>query len=102
MDYQLSDWGTTFNGSVTMYNTGSTAINGWTLKFSFPGPQTITNAWNAVTTQNGKDVTAVNPADYDTTIPAGGSLNFGFSATSTPGTNGVPAAFTLNDTTCTK
>lgn len=83
-----------------MYNTGTTAINGWTLKFAFPGPQVITNAWNAVTTQNGKQVTAVNPASYDTTIPAGGNLNFGFSATSVPGTNGAPSSFTLNGVAC--
>ncbi len=100
--YNLSDWGTTFNGDVTIYNTGSTAINGWTLVFSFPGNQTVTNAWNARTTQSGKQVTALNPTSYNTQIPAGGNVNFGFSGASTAGTNGVPATFTLNGTNCVK
>lgn len=97
--YDLADWGTTFNGGVTITNNGSTTINGWTIVFSFPGPQAVTNMWNAVYTQSGKQVTAKN-ASYNPTIAPGASLNFGFSGTSTPGTNGVPSSFVLNGTTC--
>jgi hypothetical protein len=100
--YGLSDWGTSFNADVTIKNTGSTAINGWKLVFSFPAAQTITQIWNAAEVQNGKQVTATNPATWNTTIAAGGSVNFGFSGSSVPGTNGVPAGFTLNGTACTK
>ncbi|WP_073809738.1 cellulose binding domain-containing protein [Kitasatospora sp. CB01950] len=98
--YGLSDWGSSFNGDVTVKNTGSSAVNGWQLVFSFPGGQQVTNMWNAVSAQSGKQVTATNPSGYNTVIPAGGSVNFGFSGSSTAGTNGVPAAFTLNGAAC--
>ncbi|MFF3601356.1 cellulose binding domain-containing protein [Kitasatospora indigofera] len=99
--YGLSDWGTSFNGDVTVKNTGSTAVNGWQLVFSFPGGQSVSQMWNARYAQSGRQVTATNPADYNTTIAAGSSVNFGFSGASVAGTNGVPQSFTLNGTTCT-
>ena len=99
--YGLSDWGSTFNGDVTVKNTGSTPVNGWQVAFAFPGEQKVTNMWNAVPVQTGKQVVASNPSGYNTVIAAGGSVNFGFSGTSSVGTNGVPASFTLNGQTCT-
>ena len=98
--YVLSDWGTSFNGDVTIKNTGSTPVNGWQLAFAFPGNQSVTTMWNAGYTQSGKQVTATNPSSYNTTIAAGSTVNFGFSASSVPGTNGAPASFTLNGRTC--
>ncbi|OPG13511.1 cellulose binding domain-containing protein [Microbispora sp. GKU 823] len=101
MTYRLSDWGSSFNADVTIKNGGATAINGWTLVFSFPGDQTINSVWNAKATQSGKRVTAVNES-WTGTIPAGGSVNFGLNGRSTTGTNGVPAQFTLNGAVCAK
>ncbi|WP_338492983.1 cellulose binding domain-containing protein [Streptomyces sp. SJL17-4] len=98
--YTLSDWGISFNGSVTIRNTGGTPVQGWQLAFTFPGDQRITQTWNAVPAQNGRAVTASNPSGYNATIAPGASVNFGFSGTSAEGTNGVPAAFTLNGKTC--
>ncbi|MGW2397023.1 cellulose binding domain-containing protein [Kitasatospora sp. NPDC001664] len=98
--YGLSDWGGSFNGDVTVKNTGGTSVNGWQLVFSFPGDQRVTAMWNAVSAQSGKQVTATNPGSYNTVIAAGASVNFGFSGTSTPGTNGVPSSFALNGETC--
>lgn len=48
----------------TITNTGSMAINGWNLQFSFPNGQTIIQLWNVSYTQNGSAVTisdAVHP-----------------------------------------
>jgi cellulase/cellobiase CelA1 len=98
--YVLNDWGAGFVATVTVTNGGSSAINGWTLRWSFAGNQTITNAWNSVTTRSGQAVTATN-ASWNGAIPAGGSVNFGFQATYS-GTNAVPASFTLNGATCTR
>ncbi|MFF5503961.1 cellulose binding domain-containing protein [Streptomyces roseolus] len=98
--YTLSDWGATFNGSVTIRNTGSTPVEGWQLVFAFPGDQRITQMWNAVPAQDGRTVTASNPSGYNVTIAPGADVDFGFSGTSVAGTNGAPAAFTLNGKTC--
>jgi Cellulose binding domain len=80
-------------------NTGGSAVNGWTLTWSFPGNQQITNMWNAVPTQTSQSVSA-RDATWNRTIAAGGTAAFGFQATYS-GTNARPSAFTLNGTTCT-
>ena len=98
--YVLSDWGSSFNGDVTIKNTGSTPVNGWQLVFAFPGNQSVTQMWNAGYVQSGKQVTATNPSSYNTSIAAGSTVNFGFSATSVAGTNGAPASFVLNGRVC--
>ncbi|MEU3460349.1 cellulase family glycosylhydrolase [Streptomyces sp. NPDC006733] len=99
VNYRLSDWGSTFNGDVTIRNTGTAAINGWALDFAFRGDQRLNSVWNAIGTQSGKNVHAVN-AEWTRTIPAGGSVSFGFNGSSSVGTNGVPTAFILNGTAC--
>lgn len=100
VSYVLHDWGATFNADVTIRNRGTSPLNGWTLTFTFAGNQTINNMWNGIPTQTGRQVTVRN-ASWNPTIPAGGTVNFGFSGTSTSA-NGVPATFTLNGSTCTK
>ncbi|MER7833046.1 cellulase family glycosylhydrolase [Streptomyces sp. NPDC095602] len=98
--YRLQDWGTGFNADVTVHNTGTRPIQGWRLDFAFPGGQTVTSAWNAKVVQEGSQVRATHEP-WTETIPAGGSVSFGLSASSTGG-NGVPAAFILNGATCAK
>jgi cellulase/cellobiase CelA1 len=98
--YSLNDWGSGFVGTVTITNGSSAAISTWKLQWTFGGNQNITSYWNAAVTQSGQAVTATNPS-YGATIPAGGSLQFGFQGTYS-GTNAVPAQFTLNGTACAK
>ncbi len=93
-----SQWPGGFTANVVINNTGTSTINGWTLKFSFPGDQRITNAWNATTTQSGTAVTAVN-LSYNATITPGGNTSFGFQGTWT-NSDAPPTSFTLNGATC--
>jgi len=94
-----NDWGSGATVDVKIINNTTTAVNGWTLAFTFPGNQTITNMWNAAYTQNGASVT-VKDAGYNAGIPAnGGSVNFGFNLNYS-GTNAKPLSFTLNGTAC--
>ena len=73
-----NDWGSGATVDVKVINNTTTAVDGWTLAWTFPGNQTITNAWNSAYTQNGAAVT-VKDAGYNANIPAnGGSVNFGF------------------------
>ncbi|HYH03259.1 MAG TPA: carbohydrate-binding domain-containing protein, partial [Bacillota bacterium] len=94
-----NDWGTGANVNVTFKNNGTSAISGWTLAWQFSGNQKITNLWNGSFTQSGTSVSVSN-MPYNATIPAGGSVSFGFGMTYS-GTNSKPASFTLNGSTST-
>jgi O-glycosyl hydrolase len=94
-----SQWTGGFVASVTIANNGSSAINGWTLAFTFPGDQKITSAWNGVASQSGGNVTITNES-YNALIPAAGSTSLGFQGTWSA-SDAVPTAFTVNGTTCT-
>jgi cellulase/cellobiase CelA1 len=93
-----SQWAGGFVASVTITNPGSSAVNGWTLAFSFPGDQKITNAWSGSVTQSGANVSIAN-ASYNATIAAGSSVSLGFQGTWTS-SDAPPAAFTLNGAPC--
>jgi endo-1,4-beta-xylanase len=99
VNYTTNTWNTGFTASVTIRNNGSSAINGWTLRFTFSGNQAVTNAWNTTPTQSGAAISLQN-VSYNAVINPGGTTNMGFQATYS-GTNGNPASFTLNGTTCT-
>ncbi|GGM84399.1 glycoside hydrolase family 3 N-terminal domain-containing protein [Dactylosporangium sucinum] len=97
--YAVNDWGAAFGATITIKNTGASAITDWTLAFTFPGTQRITQSWSAVWSQSGAAVTARNES-WNGTIPPGGSVSIGFNG-SYSGTNPRPASFTLNGTACT-
>jgi Glycosyl hydrolase family 12/Cellulose binding domain len=87
--YTKNDWGNGFTADVKVTNTGTAALNAWTVAWTFSGNQRVTNSWNATVTQSGTSVTARN-LPYNGTIPPGGSTTFGFQATYS-GSNPVPA-----------
>jgi len=96
---KASEWGGGFTANVTLNNTGSTTWSSWTLKFTFPGDQKVTSAWNATVTQTGEAVTAVN-VGYNGTVAPGGNASFGFQGTWTSN-DSSPTAFNVNGTNCT-
>ncbi|HVU67338.1 MAG TPA: cellulose-binding domain-containing protein, partial [Ktedonobacteraceae bacterium] len=95
-----NQWQGGFGATITITNTGSTAIDGWSLSFSFPNGQTIAQLWNGSYTQSGSTVTVTN-ASYNGSIPAGQALSAppGFNGTWN-GTNAAPTSFTLNGSPC--
>jgi O-glycosyl hydrolase len=93
-----SQWTGGFVASVTIANNGSSAINGWTLAFTFPGDQKITSGWNGAVSQAGENITIKNES-YNATIPAGGMTSLGFQGTWTT-SDAAPAAFTVNGVAC--
>ena len=94
-----SEWAGGMVVNVTITNTGSSTINGWSLGFTFGGDQKITSGWSATYAQSGKSVTATN-LDYNRTLAPNASTSIGFQGTW--GTSDArPASFTLNGTTCT-
>ncbi|MGI5153968.1 GH12 family glycosyl hydrolase domain-containing protein [Microbispora sp. CA-102843] len=98
VSYSKNEWPGGFTGNVTVTNTSSSPVNGWTVGFSFPNGQKLTGYWSADVTQSGSSVTAKN-LSYNGSIPAGGNVSFGFQGTWN-GSNGNPTGFTLNGTPC--
>ncbi|MER7622281.1 cellulose binding domain-containing protein [Streptomyces sp. NPDC126503] len=91
-------WNTGFTAGVTVRNTGTTAVEGWQLAWTYPGGQRVTSSWNATVTQNGSSVSARN-TDWNRTLAPGATASFGVQGTSS-GTNPSPTAFTLNGNAC--
>jgi hypothetical protein len=99
VDYQVTNqWPGGFGANVTITNLGD-PLTGWTLAWSFPAGQTVTQAWNATVTQSGSQVTAINVA-HNGSLGTGAGTSFGFNGSWT-GSNPAPASFALNGTTCT-
>ncbi|MET8086527.1 cellulose binding domain-containing protein [Micromonospora sp. NPDC005237] len=93
---KTGDWGTGAQFDVTLSNTSTIPVNGWTLTWSLPGSQRITQSWNSTVTQSGAAATAVN-ASWNAVIPAAGSVSFGF-VTDSP--LGGATGFALNGFPC--
>jgi endonuclease YncB( thermonuclease family) len=94
-----STWPGSFQAEVTVRNVSGALINGWTLRWRFADGQTVTQMWNATSSQSGADVTATN-ASYTALIVPDGSISLGFNG-AVNGLNSVPDAFTLNGAACT-
>ncbi|MFJ3672828.1 PHB depolymerase family esterase [Streptomyces sp. NPDC090106] len=92
-------WNTGLTASVTITNTGTTAVSGWQLAFTLPAGQTITNGWNATYAPSSGAVTATN-ASYNGAIAVNASVSIGYQATHT-GNSAAPGAYSLNGTACT-
>ncbi|GAA1777104.1 extracellular catalytic domain type 1 short-chain-length polyhydroxyalkanoate depolymerase [Luedemannella helvata] len=95
---ELTAWNNGLVENITITNTGTSTINGWSLVFTLPSGQNITGGWNATYTPSSGQVTARN-VSYNPTIAAGGSTTIGFQATHT-GNGGKPASFSLNGVAC--
>ena len=91
-----SDWGTGFGGQITITNNGTTAINNWTLSFDWD--RAITSIWDATVSSDTANQYVINNAGWNASIPAGGSVSFGFNGS--PGNVGtdVPTKYVLNGT----
>ena len=102
IDYGISPQNlTAFGAAITITNTGTTAISGWTLAWTFANGQTISSLWNGTETQSGTKVSVTN-ASYNGSIPVGGSYSgVGFNGTWNGTTNAIPTSFTLNGSVCT-
>ncbi|MEV0199805.1 cellulose binding domain-containing protein [Nonomuraea sp. NPDC050691] len=75
----VNDWGTGFESEVTVSNDGPSPLDGWTVKMTLAGGQTITSLWNGVNTGTSGAITVKN-ASYNGTIAGNGSTTFGFTA----------------------
>jgi Cellulose binding domain/Fibronectin type III domain len=94
----LAQWQSGFVAGITITNTGSTPIVGWTLTFTMPGDVHVTSSWSSSWTQTGASVWLRN-LDWNSTIAPGGSASMGLQGTSS-GTLVAPTGFALNGVPC--
>ncbi|WP_329415203.1 cellulose binding domain-containing protein [Streptomyces sp. NBC_00704] len=94
-----NQWSGGFQADVKLTNTGTSAWSGWSLNWTFPDGQTVSQLWNADHTQSGAAVTARNIA-WNGNVAAGSSVGFGFTG-NWSGSNTKPTAFKLGDRSCT-
>ena len=90
-----SKWGNSYNGSVTISNTGSEAITDWVLTFDLP--DTINSIWNAKIESHDvdKNIYVIKNDSWNRVIPAGGSVSFGFEVSLTGSGIVLPESFSI-------
>ncbi|GHD89231.1 cellulose-binding domain-containing protein [Streptomyces naganishii] len=93
-----SQWSDGFQAAVTVTTTRS--LDTWRLDWTFRDGQRVSQMWDATVAQDGSRVTAT-AADYNRSVPAGGTLSFGFIG-SWQGANSAPRDFALNGHACAR
>ncbi|MFJ4499226.1 glycosyl hydrolase family 18 protein [Streptomyces sp. NPDC088864] len=92
-----SDWGSGFEGSWTVKNTGTTSLSSWTIEWDFPTGTAVGSAWDATVTHTGDHWTAKN-VGWNGTLAPGASVSFGFNGTGSGG--GSATNCKLNGASC--
>lgn len=85
-------WDGGFQGEV-MVHAGTTPLSKWSVSFTFPGSQAVTQVWNGVSSSSGSLVTVKN-ASYNGTVAANNHTTFGFIASGSAPTS-------VNNLACT-
>jgi hypothetical protein len=92
--------GNVFQGDVTVTSTGTTALAGWTVTFTFGGNQSVSSLWNAYWTAQwpvGQETITASNASYNGIVWRGAATSFGllgqFSSSDAP-----PASLTCTAT----
>ncbi|WP_347584418.1 peroxidase family protein [Acrocarpospora sp. B8E8] len=97
---QTTEWPGNFQVNMTITNTGTTPINGWALRWEWANGQTISELWNGVVSQSGRNVTVTNAPTNGTIAPGASRDGIGFNAQRDNFTNAKPPNFTLNNRRC--
>ncbi|MFY1633825.1 chitinase [Solwaraspora sp. WMMB335] len=92
---KTSDWGTGWEGRITITNGGSAAITSWTVAFDLPAGTTVGTYWDALLTVSGQRYTFTNRS-WNGQVAPGASVSFGFIGAGP----GAPQRCTLNGVPC--
>ncbi|MEB3210668.1 MAG: glycoside hydrolase family 9 protein [Leptolyngbyaceae bacterium] len=90
----INDWGQGFTGSLSITNSGLTALNGWTLEFE--APFEITNIWNAEIVSREGNRYVIRNASWNRAIAPDETITFGFNGANSNGVTIEPTNFQLN------
>src|SRR5882672_699594 len=97
VSYRVNQWTGGFVGYVDV-TAGASPVNGWTVTWTYAAGQQITSSWNALVSQTGQAVTAVNAA-YNASLAAGATVEFGVQGTWTT-SNPTPTDLTVTGSGC--
>ncbi|MET8861773.1 cellulose binding domain-containing protein [Nonomuraea sp. NPDC004580] len=75
-------WQGGFQGEVTVTNTGTAPMSGWTVSWTYADGQRVTQLWGGTLSANGSSVTVRNAA-WNGSLAPGASTTFGFLGSST-------------------
>jgi hypothetical protein len=92
------EWPGGFVRYVTVTNTSTTAMNGWTLSAELADGQQLTNGWSAAWRQDGRQLTARN-LDWNPRLAPGSSVEIGFQGSWT-GSDQEPRRWQLDGNPC--
>lgn len=80
----VSSWQGGYQAEVTVKNTGSAALTGWSVAWD-PAGSTVTSLWNGLLT-TAQDRATVRNAAFNGSLLPGATTSFGFTANGTAGT----------------
>jgi hypothetical protein len=93
-----NQWGGGFGASVRLTNLGD-PVTSWSLSWTFPAGQTITQIWNANAPIGTSQVTATN-VGYNGNLATNATAEFGFNGSWNNASNPAPATFSMNGVAC--
>ncbi len=87
-----NNWGSGLQAQIQLTNNQNTSLSNWQLQFT--DPDNITSIWDAKIVSHVGNTYVIQGESWDTSIPAGGSLSFGFVANIAANSTG-PSNFVL-------
>ena len=94
---KVSDWGSGFEGKVTVTNGTGSALSTWQVELDLPAGHTITSSWDATRASSGQHHT-FTPPSWAGPLAAGASASFGFNGS--PGNFGGISTCRINGGGC--
>ncbi len=88
-----SQWNNGYVMQMTVTNTGSTTLNGWTSTVTLPSGHSHTGSWPVTAVISGQTITERNQA-WNGALAPGQSASWGFQASRPIGNTQLPTAFT--------
>ncbi|MFC3116638.1 glycoside hydrolase family 6 protein, partial [Cellvibrio fontiphilus] len=83
-----NEWNTGFQGTISITNNGTTAINGWTVGWAYTNNR-ITSSWNA--TLSGNNPYSASALSWNSSIQPGQTISFGVQGNKNGNTAEIPA-----------
>ncbi|WP_427886438.1 cellulose binding domain-containing protein [Kribbella sp. GL6] len=94
---KVSDWGTGFEGKVTITNGTTSSLSTWSVSLDFPSGYNVTSTWDANHTSSGQTHT-FTPPSWAGPLAPGATASFGFNGS--PGNFPGIASCRLNSGSC--